>query len=110
MMRRGMLVAAFVALGLCGCSREQSLNCESSERYASARSVPPVRVPEGLTVPNETDSLRLPPEPVVQGNTAEGCLESPPDFFENRRPSAPEVAQPSEQPGAAEDPERQISN
>ncbi len=109
-MRRGVLVAALVALGLCGCSREQSLNCESSERYAGARSVPPVRVPEGLTVPNESDSLRLPPEPVVQGSAGEGCLESPPDFFENRRPSASEAAVPSVEPGATEAPERQISN
>ena len=77
-----LLAAVLVATMLAtGCSRDEGLRCESNERYASSRTMPPLQVPEGLTVPDETDVLRIPdvsePEP-DDGDL--GCIESPPPF------------------------------
>jgi uncharacterized lipoprotein len=113
-MLRCLIAGALAASALSGCSGESTLNCETSERYAAARSVPPVRVPDDLSVPDETDSLRLPPAPAADG-AGERCLETPPDFFEDRRLGAPDSAASEEEeaetePAAASDPDRQISN
>jgi len=108
-MLRKALIGAVVAGALAGCSRDNELRCEPAERYSGAQSVPPVRVPEDLTVPDETDSLRLPP-PATQASSAAGrCLESPPDFFENRGAEEPEAPAPAA-PDPEEDPERRIDN
>jgi hypothetical protein len=114
-MLRLLIAGALIASVLFGCSGETTLNCEPSERYAGARSVPPVRVPEDLSVPDEAESLRLPPAPDRGVNAGERCLESPPDFFEERRPGEREPAEPApaQRAPAAEpelDPEREISN
>lgn len=107
-MLRRLLAGVMCTSWLCGCGGENSLNCESSERYSGASSVSPVRVPDDLSPPDETDALRLPPEPsgvasLASAATASGCLESPPDYFEEGRPGA----QPA---GRESDPERAISN
>ncbi len=80
--------AALVALSMAaaGCFGGGSLNCEDPAQYGSAASVPPVRVPDGLSVPDETQSLQIPPgEPyvVTDPETLTECLEDPPDFFED---------------------------
>jgi hypothetical protein len=67
-----------------GCFGRDSLNCEDPSLYGSSLSVPPVRVPEGLDVPDESDALQIPPGEayVVQDiETLTECLETPPDFF-----------------------------
>jgi hypothetical protein len=106
-----LLAGVISASWLCGCGGDNGLNCESSERYSGAGSVTPVRVPDDLNPPDETDSLRLPPprdaaplDSASAAATPRGCLESPPDFFEEGRPGA---AQPA---GRDDDPERAISN
>ena len=63
-----------------------SLKCEDPKLYAGSVDVPPMRVPDGLDVPDETQSLQIPPGEalVVQDpETMTECLESPPDFFED---------------------------
>jgi hypothetical protein len=110
-MLRRLLAGVMCTSWLCGCGGDNSLNCESSERYSGASSVTPVRVPDDLSPPDETDSLRLPPPPLdatpresaSTTATPRGCLESPPDYFEEGRPGA----QPA---GRNEDPERALSN
>ncbi len=107
-MLQRLLIGAIVAAALAGCSGDNELRCETPDRYAGARSVPPVRVPDGLTVPDETNSLRLPPQPTGADSAAARCLEAPPDFFENRNVGgAPE---PAPAPDVTEDPERRIDN
>jgi hypothetical protein len=76
-----VLLAAFV---VCACSREKSLTCEVDQRYEASASTPPLQVPAGLTVPDETEVLRIPQpgpgqESLQPANV--GCLETPPDFF-----------------------------
>ncbi len=88
MSRAGAIVALLVAASLmaaCGATR-----CEKPERYAGSGELPPVRVPDDLTPPDESGSLRIPQvgtgqerRPVVRKGP---CLESPPDYFEGGPP------------------------
>lgn len=80
-MRRALLVLLPLA-ALAGCFGDRELRCESTERYQSARSVQPIRVPDDLSVPDESGSLSIPPRPQASGSDSarEACLEYPPDF------------------------------
>lgn len=74
-----------IAMIVVACSRERGLRCEPNERYRTSASIPPLQVPEGLTVPDESEALRI-PEPPQEGATERQpggpCLESPPGFFD----------------------------
>jgi len=76
---------AGVAVG-CGRLGLGGLKCEDPEVYANSREIAPVQVPSDLTLPNETGSLEIPPEldekEIIQMRGP--CLESPPEFFEDR--------------------------
>ncbi|HEX6993542.1 MAG TPA: hypothetical protein VF339_05280 [Gammaproteobacteria bacterium] len=68
-------------LAVAACSGERELRCESSERYQGARSVQPIRVPDDLSVPDESNAFRIPPPPDRDGGSArDGCLELPPEY------------------------------
>ena len=72
---------------LCGCSREQTVACEPTERYSTARSVAPVQIPDDLSPPDEADALRLPPvASAPRDGSSAACLEVPPAFFRGGRP------------------------
>jgi len=77
-----------------GCSRQDAAPCMPEARYSTARSAPPVQIPDDLTPPNENDALRLPPEAVVSRPVVAGeCLESPPPFFgDSARPVRSDAA------------------
>ena len=68
----------------CGATR-----CEKPERYAGSGELPPVQVPDDLTPPDESRSLRVPQvsdrdrRKVIRKGP---CLESPPDYFEGGQP------------------------
>jgi hypothetical protein len=85
-MRYRALCPLLVALlTIAGCSRQESVACNSDPRYVAARSAPPVQVPDDLSPPNESDALRLPPVAAASG-AAGGCLQTPPSFFGESRP------------------------
>ncbi|HLF10713.1 MAG TPA: hypothetical protein VJA26_05825 [Gammaproteobacteria bacterium] len=116
-MLRWLVAGVVVASSLCGCSGEPQLNCEASERYSGAGSIPPVRIPDDLSPPDESNSLRLPPSPIDQTGpsaVSRGCLETPPDYFDDRRLGDPEAGLPpgsNDEPAEpAADPAREISN
>jgi len=47
-----------------------------------------LRVPDDLSVPDETDVLRIPdPSPTEPTDDQLPCLESPPDFFSGAEPA-----------------------
>jgi uncharacterized lipoprotein len=79
------VLVATAAIGAAGCFGDRGLSCEDPSRYAASRTVPPVRVPSGLTVPDESQALDI---PSGQALTVPGedepppCLERPPDFFD----------------------------
>jgi uncharacterized lipoprotein len=110
--------AAFCCLvgvvALAGCSREATRSsCQATDRYVTARSAPPIQVPDDLTPPNESDALRLPPVAATAAPApADKCLESPPEFAAGsrgarNRVAAPEAAEPADE---SLDPERSIDN
>lgn len=99
--------AAVLVLGAVGalaaCAGESGVRCEGRDAYRDSTSAPPVRVPEGLSVPSEDDALRVPPPSRVTPRDAAGsgrdggeaqndggadaqasaqCLERPPEYFE----------------------------
>ncbi|HET8698946.1 MAG TPA: hypothetical protein VFO94_15785 [Gammaproteobacteria bacterium] len=78
--RLAAVLAAAAVLG--GCARDHTLRCEPSERYARAGSTAPVRVPDDLTPPDETDALQLPSAPSAPAadGAEKACLETPPTF------------------------------
>jgi uncharacterized lipoprotein len=72
---------------LAGCSRQETLPCEPEARYSTARSAPPVQIPDDLSPPDESDAIRLPSDVGTGGSiTAGECLEEPPPFFGDSRP------------------------
>jgi uncharacterized lipoprotein len=78
-----MLVFAAAAV-LAGCSGDKGLRCADTSLYSSSISMPPIRVPDDLSVPDESESLLI-PDPVPRDAVAPTeCLETPPAYFENQ--------------------------
>lgn len=90
MSRIAILAAVVLAASLvASCGRRGEVRCEDPDRYATSDSIPPVRVPEDLSLPTDTESLVIPPGARSSQAISEGeCLESPPDFFEDNVPEA----------------------
>jgi uncharacterized lipoprotein len=83
------LLAAIAVLFVAGCGRDALLRCENPERYSGSGERAPIRIPDDLSVPDESDALRIPPGErldVVEEDdddvTPEPCLELPPDYYE----------------------------
>jgi hypothetical protein len=88
-MRRVWTFGVVVGLAaIAGCSRQPTTECEPDSRYATARSAPPVQIPDDLSPPNEADALRLPPPAAAASASAPGggCLHEPPPFSGDSRP------------------------
>lgn len=98
----------FLLLGLAvvtGCSRQPTSRCDSAARYSTARSVPPVQIPDDLSPPNEEEALRLPPDSGAQGaQPSQGCLESPPSFSGGARVGARDAEQSADPAPASDEP------
>ena len=70
---------------LAGCfpgTRKNTQICDQPQEYQAARSVPPLKIPEGLDEPDRSERLVIPgqaqPNPYPDGRP---CLERPPDYF-----------------------------
>jgi hypothetical protein len=119
-MRAYTALAVLVTAGLlAGCGGRDTLNCEDTARYSAATSAPPVRIPDDLSPPAETDALRLPPSVGATNSPTEPCLESPPNFYGDGGPRrlrrrdpepAAEPAAAPEPPAESADPDRAIDN
>ena len=80
----GVVFAGMILTTACGATR-----CEKPERYAGSGELPPVQVPDDLTPPDESRSLRIPPVSDKERRKVSRkgpCLESPPDYFEGGQP------------------------
>ena len=72
-----------------GCSGGMGLRCEDPTRYTGSGESPPVRIPDDLSPPDESQALRIPAPlegDVEQVRSSGPCLESPPDFYEAGAP------------------------
>jgi pilus assembly protein FimV len=84
-------VVVVVATTLGGCSWGRSApDCRSVEEYQDSQDLPPVRVPEGLSKPEEPNRLKIPAGPAPQQPLAANaaCLPRPPDYFRKTPPGA----------------------
>ena len=76
-----------VVAAITGCSRGETLPCQPEARYSTARSAPPVQIPDDLSPPDESDAIRLPADAATAGAIKAGdCLETPPPFSGDSRP------------------------
>ncbi len=97
-MIRALLLGLAVALVMAGCGRRFAARCEDPAVYSGSQEIPPVRVPGDLSIPDETDALRIPQsgqlgsaQPAVSRGP---CLESPPDFLLNAPDADPDEEDP----------------
>lgn len=65
--------------------------CEGlSDVGDGGQTIPPLRVPVGLEMPNTAEALRIPElnEPERPRRSKDACLDQPPSYFPDRRPGA----------------------
>jgi hypothetical protein len=101
--------ALVIASELCACSHGGAIACDSTARYAAATTDGPVRIPDDLNPPDETDSLRLPPETGRTAALSKPCLETPPGFYADGAPANPRGGSGQRRTGAAAPPPRQAA-
>ena len=69
-----------LALALAACGGADQTCEDSEEAYLSAANNPPLRVPDGMTLPDREAALEVPP-PVKATRSGSGCLAEPPSYF-----------------------------
>jgi uncharacterized lipoprotein len=78
---RWLLIVA-VAVVACACSRNKAVKCNAGTVYLSAESAGLLQVPDGLTVPDQSEALNI-PAPTPPRETDENspaCLEYSPAY------------------------------
>ncbi|MDX1563179.1 MAG: hypothetical protein R3305_09645 [Gammaproteobacteria bacterium] len=75
------LAATGLAMTLGACSGDKEIRCSTNLAYRSADSMPPLRVPEDLDIPDERNALQI-PEPLAPLQPEDECLELSPAFGE----------------------------
>jgi len=85
-----LLVIILASSVVSSCSRDIGLRCVDQERYLGSEEEAPVQIPDDLTPPDESQSLRI-PAPLEEGAAEQlqstgACLESPPEFFDEGAP------------------------
>ena len=82
--KRRALIGIFAIWSLGGCAGRFALRCEDTERYTGSGQIPPARIPDDLSPPDQSESLQIPAPvegEVDQLESRGSCLESPPDYF-----------------------------
>jgi hypothetical protein len=101
-----LALAAAASLALTGCAGFRGESCREPQAYQSADSVPSLRIPDGLSAPQNRGALKIPEvgETARPRGPGEPCLDEPPSFFPGRpKPGAGPAAAPAERkPAAAE--------
>ena len=79
-----------VAMAACACSHEPTCNYDKYP-YMAANSVAPLQVPPGMSAPDQSAALTIPPVPDGAPAKPSGkmrCLDRPPSYFETDAKSA----------------------
>lgn len=75
-------VLLILAVTLSACGGDDKTCVDSDEPYLSAGSNPPLRVPAGMSVPDRSAALEVPPEkPGATKSEEKGCLAEAPSYF-----------------------------
>ncbi len=71
-----------LTFALAACGGADKICADSNEPYLAAGSNPPLRVPEGLSQPDRSAALAVPPAPAqTENRSGSGCLAEPPSYF-----------------------------
>jgi uncharacterized lipoprotein len=84
-----IIASVLTILVLGACSRETELLCGRDSKYREALSTGTLRIPDDLSVPDESDSLRIPGAPPSVSASADAdpvCLEESPAFSDVPQP------------------------
>lgn len=82
MMLRLALIGVVAAVAASACSGNKALSCEEDDRYVASISTNRVRVPDDLTLPDESEALVIPSEvDVAAAGDDVSCLELPPGYI-----------------------------
>lgn len=79
-------MACILAGALAACSGNRELICDAATDYLDAGSAGRLRIPDDLSVPDETESLRIPdpfPRPESGEEPPQRCLEASPGVARN---------------------------
>jgi uncharacterized lipoprotein len=77
------LAALLASLAASGCAGKDELICKPATDYLEADSIGQLRIPNDLTVPDESESLRIPAVPPTAASAEAGsdpCLEASPAY------------------------------
>lgn len=102
---RALLFATgLVVLMLSGACSSTGPGCKPGKEYAETQPTEPLKVPDGLEVPDNRRGMPVPGGPrTVDGRDAEGrCLEEPPSYFAKDAEEALEGMPVAEDPGVVE--------
>jgi uncharacterized lipoprotein len=86
-LRAFAVLTASMLLG--ACSGDTELRCASGVSYREARSAATLRIPDDLSLPDESESFRIPgptPASAESEETATSSLEESPAFTEPAQP------------------------
>ncbi len=74
-----MGIACLPLLAACGGGDRSCV--DPNDPYLSARNNPPLRVPDGLSAPNRSESLSIPESDTSRKVDRGSCLDEPPSYF-----------------------------
>ena len=83
------IASVITVLALGACSNQTELQCGHDTQYREAISTSALRIPDDLSVPDESESLRIPgatPEAPPSQEENSSCLEESPAFSGEPQP------------------------
>jgi len=86
-MRTAVFLPLLLVLSGCGLLTPTYERCDEEPAYASAREVPPLRVPEGVDPPNTRSALEIPELTVPEKPRDGRCIDVPPSYTTGGEPS-----------------------
>ena len=66
---------------LAACGGSDNTCADSDEPYLSARTNPPLHVPDGMSQPNRSEALAIPAQKGAAAADRKSCLDEPPSYF-----------------------------
>jgi len=84
-----VIASLVTALALGACSGSDEIRCGNDTQYQAATSTGTLRIPDDLSVPDESDSLSIPgasPAATESAAAALACLEESPAFSTEPQP------------------------
>jgi uncharacterized lipoprotein len=78
------VLLCLLALSACGLFRPTFESCTETPAYAGAAELPPLKVPEGLDLPDTRNALKIPAVTAPEKPLGGRCIDVPPSFDSGR--------------------------